>query len=143
MASATGEKRVRESSPSLFSAWRDSTCPLNPQVRIPVRGGARSRGGRPRGPWRLTRAEPGLGAPVFRALPRHGWHLAVISFSAQALTMPGPCRGGRHHQARRRESVIAGARAEGSPGERGDRTHPPGDASRKGRARRSARAASS
>lgn len=83
--------------------------PTKPPSQNPSAGGACSRGGRPRGPWRLTRAEPGLGAPVFRALPRHGWHLAVISFSARALTMPGPCRGGRHHQARHRASVIAGA----------------------------------
>lgn len=68
--------------------------PTKPPSQNPSAGGACSRGGRPRGPWRLTRAEPSLGAPVFRALPRHGWHLAVISFSARALTMPGPCRGG-------------------------------------------------
>lgn len=93
--------------------------PTKPPSQNPSAGGACSRGGRPRGPWRLTRAEPGLGAPVFRALPRHGWHLAVISFSARTLTMPGPCRGGRHHQARRRESVIAapGRRAPRASGE--------------------------
>lgn len=68
--------------------------PTKPPSQNPSAGGACSRGGWPRGPWRLTRAEPGLGAPMFRALPRHGWHLAVISFSARALTMPGPCRGG-------------------------------------------------